>query len=117
MTQELTAALPRTDTSVDLHEPAILTSTADARRELCIVSILRRKIHHTLNLTLTFRNFCESRVGMKNRGWIDILSNNDDEALWTNLYGVISRHAAVRMICGPHSLSIDGLKDVYSDLT
>src|SRR5262245_46677378 len=54
---------------------------------------------------------------MKNRGWIDILSKNDDQALWTSLYGIISRHAAVRMLCGPHGASLDGLKDVYSDLT
>jgi hypothetical protein len=56
-------------------------------------------------------------VGIKDTGWIEALTNNDVEALWAKLYNLISKHSSVRMLHAPNELSIDMLRENYSDLT
>jgi hypothetical protein len=56
-------------------------------------------------------------VGTKSINWLDILSNNDVEALWYKLYDLVSRHSSVRMLYPPGEYSRESLKDTFCDLT
>ena len=51
------------------------------------------------------------------RGWIAVLSTNDDNTLWTKLHRVVSKHSAVRMLYASDGLGGDGLKELHCDLT
>ena len=56
-------------------------------------------------------------MGTKNMGWIEALTTNDVETLWAKLFNLISRHSSVRLLYPPNEISIDTLRDNYSDLT
>ena len=56
-------------------------------------------------------------MGINDIGWIEALKNNDVETLWAKLFNLISKHSSVRMLYPPNELSIDMLRDNYSDLT
>ena len=62
------------------------------------------------------RRFVEGIVNITNKGWIEILCANDNRALWTRLYRVVSRHTAVRMLY-QRRFSGNDWEDVFSDLT
>lgn len=51
------------------------------------------------------------------RSWIDILTNADSEALWTNLFNLISRHSSIRLLYPHGELSGQRRVDICSDLT
>src|SRR6185503_344435 len=53
----------------------------------------------------------------QNMNWLDILSTNDTEALWTKLYKLVSRHSSIRNLFESERVSRDRLKDLYADLT
>jgi len=56
-------------------------------------------------------------LGIKSRGWIDVLLCNDNEALWNKLFHLISRHSAIRLLYSQKDLAGDNRWDIYSDLT
>lgn len=56
-------------------------------------------------------------MATKDRGWIDVLSSNDNEGLWSKLFNLISRHSAVRLLYSQKDISGDRKWDIYSDLT
>ena len=56
-------------------------------------------------------------MGTKDIGWIEALTNNDVETLWSKLFHLISRHSSVRLLYPPNDYSSDLLRDNYSDLT
>lgn len=53
----------------------------------------------------------------KVRGWVEILSSNDADALWTKLFKLISKHSAIRNLLGSRTISRDSMKDFYTDIT
>ncbi len=56
-------------------------------------------------------------MGTRDIGWIEALTNNDVETLWSKLFNLISRHSSVRMLYSPNESSTDMLRDNYCDLT
>ena len=56
-------------------------------------------------------------MGIKDIGWIETLTKNDVETLWSKLFHLISRHSSVRLLYPPNECSTDLLRDNYSDLT
>jgi hypothetical protein len=54
---------------------------------------------------------------IKDRGWLDVLQNNDTEELWSKLFKLLSRHSAVKLLYPQKELSSDNRLDIYSDLT
>jgi hypothetical protein len=54
------------------------------------------------------------------RGWVEILSANDSEAVWAKLFKLVSRHSSIRNLLDPrsvaqrpHDLSIDITQDLF----
>ena len=56
-------------------------------------------------------------MAIKNRGWIDILATNDNEALWNKLCSLIAKHSATRLLYSHDELSGSRRHEIYSDLT
>lgn len=56
-------------------------------------------------------------LSIKDRSWLDVLSSNDTETLWSKLFNLLSRHSAVRLLYPQKELSSDNKWDIYSDLT
>ncbi len=50
-------------------------------------------------------------------GWIEILSSNYVEELWTKLYKLVSKHSSIRNLYDSKRIPRDRLQDLYSDLT
>ena len=51
------------------------------------------------------------------KGWIEVLSTNDAEALWAKMFAVISKHSAVRTMYTSTRAAGEGLRDIHYDLT
>jgi hypothetical protein len=50
-------------------------------------------------------------------GWVEILSNNDVEALWTKLFKLVSRHSSIRNLLNSDRGARARLQDLYTDIT
>lgn len=50
-------------------------------------------------------------------GWVEILSNEEAEALWAKLFRLVSRHSSIRSLLEPGRIGRDGLQDMYADIT
>jgi hypothetical protein len=50
------------------------------------------------------------------RGWVEILSENDLEAVWAKLFKLVSRHSSIRNLMDPRSLA-QRPQDLYTDVT
>ena len=50
------------------------------------------------------------------RGWVEILSENDSEAVWDKLFKLVSRHSSIRNLLDPRSLA-QRPHDLYTDVT
>ena len=50
-------------------------------------------------------------------GWIEILCNNDAEALWTKLYKLVSRHSSIRTLLNSDRVGRTRLQDLNTDIT
>jgi hypothetical protein len=53
----------------------------------------------------------------KNRGWIEILKANDNEALWNKLCGLIAKHSSIRLLYSHDELTGGSRHEIYGDLT
>jgi len=49
--------------------------------------------------------------------WIEILANNDAEALWSKLFKLVSRHSAIRHLLNSDRLGRTRLQDLNTDIT
>ena len=49
--------------------------------------------------------------------WCSLLTNSDNEGLWTNLYSMISRHNSIRSFIVTRDASYDSLRDLFADIT
>jgi hypothetical protein len=56
-------------------------------------------------------------LATKNRGWIDILASNDNEALWGKLCSLIAKHSSTRLLYSHDELTGSRRHEIYSDLT
>jgi hypothetical protein len=59
----------------------------------------------------------EIALVIKNRGWIDILTANDNEALWGKLCSLIAKHSSIRLLYSRDELTGGRRHEIYSDLT
>jgi len=50
-------------------------------------------------------------------GWIEILRDNDAEALWTKLYKLVSRHSSIRTLLNSDRVGRARLQDLNTDIT
>ena len=50
-------------------------------------------------------------------GWIEILANNDAEALWAKLFKLVSRHSAIRNLLNSDRMGRTRLQDLNTDIT
>lgn len=50
-------------------------------------------------------------------GWIEIISSNDAEALWSKLFKLVARHSSIRNLLASKRAGHDRLEDLYSDIT
>ena len=50
-------------------------------------------------------------------GWVEILSNNDVEALWSKLFRLVSRHSAIRNLFNSERTARARLQDLNTDIT
>ena len=50
-------------------------------------------------------------------GWVEILSNNNVEALWTKLYKLVSRHSSIRNLFNSERGARARLQDLNADIT
>lgn len=51
------------------------------------------------------------------RGWVEILSDNDAEAVWAKLFRLVSRHSAIRNLFDPRSNGHDRPQELFTDIT
>jgi hypothetical protein len=49
--------------------------------------------------------------------WIQIISRNDAEIIWSKLFNIVSRHSAIKSLYASRDLSGENLKEMYCDLT
>lgn len=50
-------------------------------------------------------------------GWVEILSNNEAEALWNKLFRLVSRHSSIRTLLDTGKNGHDRLSDMFADVT
>src|SRR6266498_3104833 len=51
------------------------------------------------------------------RGWVEILTNNDAEALWAKLFKLVSRHSSIRHLFNSDRSARARLQDLNTDIT
>ncbi|MFL6213189.1 MAG: hypothetical protein ACJ74J_04765 [Blastocatellia bacterium] len=56
-------------------------------------------------------------MSIKNRGWIEILTANDNEALWSKLCSLIAKHSSIRLLYSHDELTGGSRHEIFSDLT
>jgi hypothetical protein len=56
-------------------------------------------------------------LSFKNRDWIEILTANDNEALWSKLCSLIAKHSSIRLLYSHDELTGGSRHEIFSDLT
>lgn len=51
------------------------------------------------------------------RGWVEILANNDAEALWAKLFRLVSRHSSIRNLFNSSRTGWSQLQELNTDIT